>query len=86
MQQDERRLNALAYALGWVVLIAWICLLAAWAAYLGRLAGRFHFLPDTWWPQPEVHLIFIAVTKLMLFGLTLAWIAVLLYRRRLRAP
>jgi hypothetical protein len=86
MQESDRRLNALAYALGWMTLIAWAWLMAAWVAYLGRMAGGFRFLPDTWWPAPEVHLIFIGVAKLMVFGLAMAWIGVLLYRRRLRSP
>ncbi len=84
MQESDRRLDALAYALGWLVLIYWVWLMAGWAAYLGRMAGKLRFLPDTWWPTPEVHLIFIGVAKLMALGLAMAWIGVLLYRRRLR--
>ena len=84
MPDPDRRLDALVYSLGWVVLIAWVWLMAAWVIYLGRIGGRLRFLPDYWWPAPELHLIFIGVAKLMLVGLIAAWIAVLLYRRRLR--
>lgn len=84
MQETDRRLDALVYALGWTALISWVWLMAAWVIYLGRAGEWFSFLPDWWWPAPEVHLIFIGVAKLMLVGLIAAWIAVLLYRRRLR--
>ena len=84
MQDSDRRLDALVYSLGWVVLIALAWLMAAWGIYLGRITGRFQFLPDEWWPPPQVHLIFIGVAKLMLVGLIAAWIAMVLYRRRLR--
>jgi len=84
MQESDKRLDALAYSLGWVVLISWAWLMGAWVIYLGRITGRFRFLPDAWWPSPELHLIFIGAAKLMLVGLIMAWVAVLLYRRRLR--
>lgn len=84
MQEGDRRLDALVYSLGWTVLIAWVWLMAAWVIYLGRIGGWLRFLPDWWWPSPELHLIFIGIAKLMLVGLIGAWIAVLLYRRRLR--
>ncbi len=85
MQEADRRLDALVYSLGWVALIAWVWLMAGWVIYVCRVAGSLRFLPDAWWPSPQVHLIFIGVAKLMLVGLIAAWIAVLLYRRRLRA-
>jgi len=84
MQDANRRLDALAYSLGWVVLIMWVWLMAAWVVYLARIAGRLRFIPDAWWPSPEAHLIFIGAAKLMWLGLVAAWVAVLLYRRRLR--
>ena len=84
MQEPDRKLDALVYSLGWVALITWVCLMAAWVIYLGRISGRFRLLPDAWWPSPELHLIFIGAAKLMVVGLTMAWIAVLLCRRRLR--
>ena len=84
MQDANRRLDALVFSLGWVVLIASAWLMAAWAAYMGWVAGRLRFIPVAWWPSPEVHLIFIAVAKLMLTGLLMTWIGVVLYRRRLR--
>ena len=84
MQEADRKLDALVYSLGWVALITWVWVLAAWVVYLGRIAGGFRFVPDAWWPSPELHLIFIGAAKLMLVGLIMAWIAVLLYRRRLR--
>jgi hypothetical protein len=86
MQEADRRLDALVYSLGWVVLIAWLWLMAAWVAYLARTTGSFRFMPSAWWPSPEVHLVFIGVAKLMLTCLFMAWIGVLLYRRRLRRP
>ena len=64
MQDANRRLDALVFTLGWVVLIWWAWLMAGWAAYLVRTAGRLRFIPAAWWPSPEVHLIFIAVAKL----------------------
>jgi hypothetical protein len=84
MQDATRRLDALVFSLGWVVLIASAWLMAAWAAYMGRVTGRLRFIPAAWWASPEVHLIFIAVAKLMLTGLLMTWIGVVLYRRRLR--
>jgi len=84
MQDADKRLDALAYALGWVVVITVVWLTAAWGVYIARVAGAFSFVPREWLPSPEVHLIFIVVAKLMLVGLITAWIAVLLYRRRLR--
>jgi hypothetical protein len=84
MNEADRRLDALVYSLGWVVLIAWAWLMAGWVIYLCRVTGRLRFFPDAWWPSPQVHLIFIGVAKLMLVGLIAAWIALLLYRRRLR--
>jgi hypothetical protein len=84
MQDTDRRLDALVYSLGWVVLIWWAWLMAGWTAYVARMAGRLPFIPHAWWPSPEVHLILIAVAKLMLVGLLMAWIGVVLYRRRLR--
>jgi len=85
MQETERRLNALAYALGWVVLIAWLWLMAAWLCYLGWLAGWLRFVPDEGL-SPELYMGFICAGKLMMFALAMGWIAVLLYRRRLRRP
>ncbi len=70
--------------LGWLVVIDWAGLMAGRAASAVRMAGRFPFLPDTWWPGPEVHLVFIWMAKLMVLGLTMAWTGVLLYRHRLR--
>jgi hypothetical protein len=67
------------------VLIGWAWLMAGWAAYLARVAGRLGFVPQAWWPSPEVHLIFIGVAKLMLTGLFMTWIRLILYRR-LRWP
>jgi len=84
MQEANRRLDALVYAVGWVVLIGLAWVTAAWAMYLGRITGRLHVLPDAWWPSPQVHLIFIGVAKLMVVALLMAWIAMLLYRRHLR--
>lgn len=84
MQDSDRRLDALVYSLGWVVLIFWVWLMGGWVIYLGRITGSFRFFPDEWWPPPQLHLIFIGIAKLMLVGLIAAWIAVLLYRRRLR--
>ena len=86
MQEGERRLDALAYSLGWTALIGAAWLTLAWIIYLGRLTHRLRLLPDDWWPSPELHLIFLGAAKLMLVGLIAAWIAVLLYRRRLRRP
>jgi hypothetical protein len=86
MNESGRKLDALAYALGWLVLISWVWLLAGWAAYLGRLAGKLRFPPEAWLPTPGVHLIFIGVAKLMIIGLTMAWLGVLLYRKHLRRP
>jgi hypothetical protein len=84
MGDADRRLDALAYSLGWLVLIAWLWLMAAWTTYLGRLTGRWSPLPVAWWPSAGFHLAFIAVAKLMVTALTMTWIGVLLYRRRLR--
>jgi len=84
MGDADRRLDALAYSLGWVVLIAWLWLMAAWATYLGRLTGKWTLVPEAWWPSAGLHLAFIAVGKLMVTALTMTWIGVLLYRRRLR--
>ena len=84
MQETDRGIDALAYALGWLVLIAWGWLTAVWVVYLGWIAGSLGFVPDAWWPSPELYWIFIGVGKLMVVGLAMAWIAVLLYRRRLR--
>jgi hypothetical protein len=84
MQQGDRRLDALTYSLGWVALIASVWLLAGWVAYLARITGKLRFIPDAWWPSPEVHLIFIGAAKLMVMGLIMAWLALLLYRGRLR--
>jgi len=84
MQDANRRLDALVFSLGWVVLLASAWLMAAWAAYISRAAGRLRFIPDAWWPSPEVHLILIAVAKLMLTGVFMTWIGTVLYRRRLR--
>jgi len=85
MEETERKLTALAYALGWTgaIMMGWV--IVGYAAYLGRITGHFWPVPDAWFPTPEVHLIFIGVAKLIAVCLVLAWIAVLLYRRRLRA-
>ncbi len=84
MEELERRINALAHALGWLALIGAAWVTVGWLAYLARMAGRLDFLPETWLPTPEVHLIFIGVFKLMVIGVIMAWFGVLLYRRRLR--
>jgi hypothetical protein len=84
MHEANRRLDALVYAVGWVVLIGFLWLMGAWAVYIGRITGRLRLLPDAWWPSPQVHLIFIGVAKLMVLALLTAWIAMLLYRRYLR--
>lgn len=84
MQDSDRRLDALAYSLGWTVLIAVAWLTSAWLFYLGRITGAFRLLPDAWWPSPQLHLIFIGAAKLMLLALITGWVAVLLYRHRLR--
>jgi hypothetical protein len=86
MQEPGRRLDAVAYALGWLVLIGWLGLAAGWAAYLARLAGKLDFMPAAWWPAAETHLLLIAIVKLMVIGLSMGWIGVLLYRRHLRRP
>jgi hypothetical protein len=86
MQEDDHRLAALAYSLGWVALIAWLWLMAGWVIYLARIAGRLPLFPDAWWPSPEVHLIFLGAAKLMVVSLIMAWLAVVLYHRRLRRP
>ena len=85
MEDTDRKLTALAYALGWtaVIMLAWVTV--GYALYLGRITGHFWPVPDGWFPTPEVHLIFIGVAKLIGVCLLLAWIAVLLYRRCLRA-
>lgn len=84
MQETERKLSALAYALGWTaaIVLAWVIL--AYALYLARVSGCWP-LPAAWFPAPEVHLIFIGVAKLMGLAFAMGWIAVLLYRRRYRA-
>ena len=84
MHDPDHRLNALAYALGWLTVIGFIWVTVAWVVYLARLAGRMSFLPDNWLPTPEVHLIFIGAAKLMVIAVAMAWFGVLLYRRRLR--
>jgi hypothetical protein len=84
MQDAERRIDALAYSLGWVLLIVWTWATVAWAVYLGRIAGIFRFVPDEWWPPLDVYMIFLGAVKLMVVGLGAAWLGVLLYRRRLR--
>jgi len=84
MHEASRRLDALVYAVGWVVLIGFLWLMGAWAVYLGRITGTLRLLPDAWWPSPPVHLIFIGVAKLMMLALLMAWVAMLLYRRYLR--
>ena len=84
MQDANRRLDALIFSLGWVVLIGYAWLMAGWAAYMARMAGRLRLIPDAWWPSLEIHLIFIGVAKLMLMGLFMTWIGLILYRRRLR--
>jgi len=84
MEKLEHRLNALAYALGWLALIGVAWVTVGWLAYLARLAGWLSSLPETWLPTPEVHLIFLGVFKLMVIVLIMAWLGVVLYRRRLR--
>jgi len=84
MQDTDRKLSALAYALGWTAIIMLVWVMAGYVLFLGRVTGRFWPVPDAWFPSPEVHLIFIGVAKLLAVCLVLAWIAVLLYRRRLR--
>jgi hypothetical protein len=84
MQDSDRKLTALAYALGWTAVIMLVWVLAGWVVYLGWVTGRFRLFPDAWMPSPEVYLIFLGIAKLLAVGLILAWIAVLLYRRRLR--
>jgi len=84
MEKLEHRLNALAYALGWLALIGVAWVTVGGCVYLARMAGRLTFLPETWLPTPEVHLIFLGVAKLMIFALVMAWLGVVLYRRRLR--
>lgn len=86
MQESERKLDALAYALGWLTLIGFAWVTVGWLAYLARLAGRLDFLPAGWYPTPEVHLFFLGVFKLMVIAVFMAWVGVLLYRRRLRRP
>jgi len=86
MQDSDRKLTALAYALGWTAVILLVWVLAGYALFLVRVTGRFRLFPDVWMPSPEVYLIFIGIAKLLAVGLILAWIAVLLYRRRLRRP
>ncbi len=86
MHDSDRKLDALVYALGWLTIISYLWLVVGWLAYMARLAGKLTFIPDTWWPTPEVHLLFLAVAKLMVFGLFLSWLGVVLYRRRLRRP
>jgi hypothetical protein len=63
--------------MGWVII--------AYAMFLGRISGKCWPFPDAWFPSLPVHLIFIGIAKLIAVCLVLAWIAVLLYRRRLRA-
>ena len=84
MQDTDHKLTALAYALGWTaaIMMGWVTV--AYVMFLGRISGRCWPFPDGWFPSPAVHLIFIGVAKLMALGLVMAWIAVLLYRRRLR--
>jgi hypothetical protein len=84
VQDPDRRLDALVYSLDWVVFMGFVWLMAAWAIYLGRITGGLRLLPDEWWPPPQLHLIFLGVAKLMLVGLIAAWIALPLYRRRVR--
>lgn len=84
MHESEHRLNALAYALGWLTLIGFAWVTVAWLSYLARLAGHLSFLPEHWLPTPEVHLIFIGLAKLMIIAVAMAWLGVVLYRRRLR--
>jgi len=86
MENLDRRLDALAYSLGWVMVLTWAWVMAAWGEYLAWLAGWFRFLPDAWWPSREVHLIFIGVAKLAAVGLLMWWVGVVLYRCRLRRP
>jgi hypothetical protein len=84
MPEGDRRLDALVYAIGWVVLIGLVWVTAAWVVYLGRIGGRLPFVPDAWWPSPRLHLLFIGVAKLMALALLMAWLVMLLYRRYLR--
>ena len=84
MSDSDRKLDALVYSLGWVVLILWGWLAVAWLAYVGWMRGGLRFVPHEWWPSPQVSMIFFAIGKLMVVGLAAAWIGVLLYRRRLR--
>ena len=85
MQDTDRKLSALAYALGWtaVIMLGWVTV--AYVMYLGRITGRFWPLPDAWFPSPAVHLIFIGIAKLIAICMVLAWLVVLLYRNRLRS-
>ena len=84
MEEREHRLNALAYALGWLALIGIVWVTVGWLAYLARMAGWLSFLPETWLPTPEVHLIFLGVFKLMVVVLIMTWTGVVLYRRKMR--
>lgn len=85
MQDTDNKLTALAYALGWtsVIMLSWVTV--GYMGYLWRLSGTSWPFPIGWFPTPEVFLIFIGVAKLIGVCLVMAWIAVLLYRRRLRA-
>jgi len=80
---SDRRLDALIYAVGWVVLISFVYVTAGWLLYRAEVTRTLELLPYAR-QYSDIYVLLLGIAKLMAVALLMAWLAMLLYRRYLR--